>query len=67
MARFRVVGPHAVDGVKPGDVLTVAEDTTLNLGALLSGGHLELLDEHDPDSSLEAEDVEDASDEGDDT
>lgn len=45
MARFRIVGTHSVEGVRPGDVLTVTEDTTLNLGALLTGGHLELLDE----------------------
>lgn len=61
MARFRVVGGHAVEGVKPGGVLTVAENTTLNLGALISGGHLELLDE------FEVAVFEDVTDEGDDT
>lgn len=44
MARYRVVGTRTVDGVNPGDVLTVAEGSPLNLEALVVAGHLEALE-----------------------
>lgn len=47
MAKFRVVGARAIDSVAPGGVVEIKDDSGVNIGALLSAGHLELVDEDD--------------------
>lgn len=45
MARYRVVGTCAVDGVPPGGTVDIPEESPLNVAALVTAGHLEAVAE----------------------
>lgn len=43
MAKFKVVGPRAVAGVEPGGIVDLADDSGVNVAALIEAGHIEPL------------------------
>lgn len=45
MAKYRVVGAHTVDGVPPGGTVTIPDMSPLDVEALVSAGHIELVAE----------------------
>ena len=43
MGKYRVIGNHSVAGVPPGEVVSSEELHGCNIGALVEGGHLEIV------------------------
>lgn len=41
MAKYRVAGTRAVDGVAPGGTVTIPDTSPLDVEALVTAGHLE--------------------------
>ena len=43
MMRYRVIGPRTIAGVESGGVVEFDEDTSVDVGALVAAGHVEIL------------------------